>query len=62
MEKRLAWDDLAWIRKVSNLPVVLKGVQSAEDVRLAVKFGCEGVMLSNHGGRNLDGYVLKSWQ
>ncbi|KAL8389087.1 hypothetical protein RB595_008799 [Gaeumannomyces hyphopodioides] len=54
VEKRLVWDDIAWIRETSGLPVVLKGVQSAEDARLAVRYGCAGVMLSNHGGRSLD--------
>lgn len=54
VEKRLIWEDIAWIKEVSGLPVILKGVQSAEDARLAVKYGCEGIMLSNHGGRSLD--------
>lgn len=54
VDNRLVWEDIAWIKKVSGLPVVLKGVQSAEDARLAVKYGCEGIMLSNHGGRSLD--------
>ncbi|KAL8357142.1 hypothetical protein RB598_002120 [Gaeumannomyces tritici] len=54
VEKRLVWEDIAWIRETSGLPVVLKGVQSAEDARLAVRYGCAGVMLSNHGGRSLD--------
>ncbi|ORX93618.1 FMN-dependent dehydrogenase-domain-containing protein [Clohesyomyces aquaticus] len=55
VERGLVWGDVEWIKKVSGLPVVLKGVQSAEDAVMAVRYGCEGVMISNHGGRSLDG-------
>ncbi|KAI1763507.1 hypothetical protein GGR53DRAFT_497366 [Hypoxylon sp. FL1150] len=48
----LSWTDLAWIREEwGDGPLVLKGVQCAEDVRLALQYGCQGVVLSNHGGR-----------
>jgi len=57
VDKSLTWQDLAWIRRVSRLPIVLKGVQSAGDARMAVEYGVEGIMLSNHGGRSLDTYV-----
>jgi 4-hydroxymandelate oxidase len=50
----LTWDDLAWLRQVSTLPLVLKGVLTAEDARLAVEHGLAGVWVSNHGGRQLD--------
>jgi 4-hydroxymandelate oxidase len=53
-DQRLAWTDLEWIRRVSGLPLVLKGVLTAEDARLAVEHGCDGVLVSNHGGRQLD--------
>lgn len=56
IDKALSWDDLSWIRKASGgLPIVLKGVQTAEDVIKAAEYGVEGVLLSNHGGRSLDG-------
>lgn len=55
IDKSLTWDNLAWIREVSGLPIVLKGVQSAEDAICALEYGVEGIMLSNHGGRSLDG-------
>ncbi|KAF4448389.1 L-lactate dehydrogenase (cytochrome) [Fusarium austroafricanum] len=56
IDKSLSWDDLGWIREASGgLPIVLKGVQTAEDVIKATEYGCEGVLLSNHGGRSLDG-------
>lgn len=54
IDKSLTWEDLSWIRKTSGLPIVLKGVQSVQDARLAVKYGVDGIMLSNHGGRSLD--------
>ncbi|KAL6414498.1 L-lactate dehydrogenase (cytochrome) [Ilyonectria robusta] len=55
IDKALEWDDLRWIREASSVPIVLKGIQTVEDVRLAVDHGVDGVVLSNHGGRSLDG-------
>ncbi|KAF4976270.1 hypothetical protein FZEAL_7038 [Fusarium zealandicum] len=56
IDKSLCWDDLKWIREaIGGIPIVLKGVQSAEDVKKAAELGVEGVLLSNHGGRSLDG-------
>ncbi|OLN92079.1 Cytochrome b2, mitochondrial 2 [Colletotrichum chlorophyti] len=55
IDKSITWEDLTWIRQASGVPIVLKGVQTADDVRLAVEYGVDGVMLSNHGGRSLDG-------
>ena len=50
----LTWDSLAEIRSWSSLPLVLKGILSAEDARLAVEHGVNAVWVSNHGGRQLD--------
>lgn len=50
----LTWDDLAWLRGVTSLPLVVKGILTKEDARLAVEHGVEGVVVSNHGGRQLD--------
>lgn len=50
----LSWDDLAWLRKTTKLPMVLKGVQTVEDAVLAHAHGVDGIVLSNHGGRSLD--------
>jgi L-lactate dehydrogenase (cytochrome) len=47
------WEDLKWIRELWQGPIVLKGVQCAQDAKLAVEHGCEGILLSNHGGRQL---------
>ncbi|MFC1419659.1 alpha-hydroxy acid oxidase [Streptacidiphilus cavernicola] len=51
----LTWADLAWLRERSRLPLVLKGILTAEDARLAVEHGADAVVVSNHGGRQLDG-------
>jgi L-lactate dehydrogenase (cytochrome) len=51
----LSWNDVAWFRSRWNGPIVLKGVQSVDDARLAVDAGVDAIALSNHGGRQLDG-------
>lgn len=54
IDATLNWKDIAWLRSVTKLPVVLKGVQTAADAKLAMEHGIEGIILSNHGGRSLD--------
>lgn len=54
IDKSLVWDDIAWIKRTSGLPVVLKGVQTVADARMAAEYGADGIMLSNHGGGSLD--------
>ncbi|KAJ5779882.1 hypothetical protein N7457_007602 [Penicillium paradoxum] len=49
----LTWEDLDWISSEWGGPLVLKGIQSVEDVKLAVQHGVHGVLLSNHGGRQI---------
>jgi isopentenyl diphosphate isomerase/L-lactate dehydrogenase-like FMN-dependent dehydrogenase len=51
------WQDLDWLRSLSPLPIILKGILTAEDALLAVKYGVEGIIVSNHGGRQLDGVL-----
>ncbi|OTB02021.1 hypothetical protein M426DRAFT_13864 [Hypoxylon sp. CI-4A] len=51
IQPALSWADLAWIKEAWGGPLVLKGVQCAEDAKLALEHGCEGILLSNHGGR-----------
>ncbi|ADG75025.1 FMN-dependent alpha-hydroxy acid dehydrogenase [Cellulomonas flavigena DSM 20109] len=53
----LTWDDVAWLRATTSLPVLVKGVLHPADARLAVGHGVDGVIVSNHGGRQLDGAV-----
>ena len=55
IDSALSWDDLAWIRRHSKLPIIVKGIQSAADAKLSMDMGCAGIVVSNHGGRALDG-------
>ena len=50
----LSWEHIEWLRKTSALKIVLKGVMHPEDARLAVASGVDAIMVSNHGGRQLD--------
>lgn len=49
------WDDLAWLRAATRLPIVVKGLLSPDDARLAREHGADAIVVSNHGGRVLDG-------
>ncbi len=51
----LNWADIARLRAMTNLPIVLKGVRHADDARLAREHGVDGIVVSNHGGRQVDG-------
>ena len=53
----LRWDDLAWLRERTRLPLLAKGVLRAEDARRVLDAGFQGVIVSNHGGRQVDGAV-----
>ena len=53
----LTWDDLAWLREQTDVPVVLKGLQHPDDVRRARDAGVQAVVCSNHGGRQVDGAI-----
>src|SRR5581483_1909835 len=55
LDDSVSWRDLEWIAGESRLPVVLKGIVTAEDAELAVEHGAAAVIVSNHGGRQLDG-------
>ncbi|KAG0167500.1 hypothetical protein DFQ28_001707 [Apophysomyces sp. BC1034] len=54
IDPSLNWDDLPWFRSITKMPIILKGVQTPEDAVTAARLGCQGVVLSNHGGRQLD--------
>jgi L-lactate dehydrogenase (cytochrome) len=54
-QSMVTWDDLRWIRKVWTGPIVVKGVHIADDARRAVSEGADAIVVSNHGGRQLDG-------
>jgi len=53
----LTWDDLDWLRGLTDLPLVVKGVLTGEDAALALEHGADGISVSNHGGRQVDGAV-----
>jgi len=53
----LTWDDLAFLREHTGLPILLKGVLHPDDARRAVDVGMDGVVVSNHGGRQVDGAI-----
>ena len=53
----VTWDDVDWLRSITSLRVVLKGIVTAEDARIAIEHGVDGIVVSNHGGRQLDGAI-----
>ncbi len=54
IDPALSWNDLAWLRAHTTLPILVKGIQRPEDARIAMQMGCQGIVVSNHGGRALD--------
>jgi isopentenyl diphosphate isomerase/L-lactate dehydrogenase-like FMN-dependent dehydrogenase len=53
--KGLRWVDLGWLRSLTTLPILLKGIQHPDDVRQARDYGVDGIYCSNHGGRQANG-------
>jgi len=53
----ITWDDLSFLRKHTKLPIVLKGILHPDDAKKAVDYGMDGVIISNHGGRQVDGSI-----
>ena len=53
----LTWDDFAWLRERTKLPIVVKGILHPDDARLSVEHGLDAVVVSNHGGRQVDGAI-----
>jgi 4-hydroxymandelate oxidase len=56
-ESSLSWADVAWLREATALPLVLKGILDPADARRAVEHGVSAIVVSNHGGRQLDGAI-----
>ena len=56
----LTWEAIDWVRQLSPLPLVIKGIRTAEDARRAVDHGAAAIVVSNHGGRQLDGTLATS--
>ncbi|CAL8317348.1 unnamed protein product [Arctogadus glacialis] len=55
IDPTLSWDDIAWLKEHTRLPVVVKGILTGEDAKQALSHGVDGILVSNHGGRQLDG-------
>ncbi|HET7304069.1 MAG TPA: alpha-hydroxy-acid oxidizing protein, partial [Segeticoccus sp.] len=53
----ISWRDLAWLRERTSLPLLLKGILHPDDARLAVEHGVDGIIVSTHGGRQVDGSI-----
>ena len=54
-DQKLSWTDVEWLQSIWSGPIVLKGIQTVDDAQRAVDVGVQGIGLSNHGGRQLDG-------
>lgn len=55
IDASIKWADIAWLRQVTSLPVLVKGILTVEDSLMALEYGAGGIVVSNHGGRQLDG-------
>ena len=54
LSRPITWERIEWVRSLTTLPIVLKGILTAEDALMAVQHNIEGIIVSNHGGRQLD--------
>ena len=54
IDSSLSWEDIQWIRSITSLPIILKGVLHPDDALQAMKYNIQGIIVSNHGGRQLD--------
>uniref|UniRef100_A0A8C8AZS9 (S)-2-hydroxy-acid oxidase n=1 Tax=Otus sunia TaxID=257818 RepID=A0A8C8AZS9_9STRI len=55
LDPSVTWNDIYWLRSLTHLPIIIKGILTKEDAELAVSHGVQGIIVSNHGGRQLDG-------
>ncbi|XP_005010879.1 2-Hydroxyacid oxidase 1 [Anas platyrhynchos] len=55
IDSSVKWEDIKWLRGLTSLPIVMKGILRADDAKEAVKLGVNGILVSNHGARQLDG-------
>ncbi|NXU19782.1 HAOX2 oxidase, partial [Pardalotus punctatus] len=54
LDPSVTWNDIYWLRSLTCLPIIIKGILTREDAELAVRHGVQGIIVSNHGGRQLD--------
>jgi L-lactate dehydrogenase (cytochrome) len=57
----LNWEDVKWIRSIWKGPLILKGILDTDDAKLAAEHGADAIVVSNHGGRQLDGAPSSIW-
>ncbi|XP_049583145.1 2-Hydroxyacid oxidase 2 isoform X3 [Syngnathus scovelli] len=55
LDPSISWKDIYWLQSITRLPIIIKGILTKEDAELAVEHGVQGIIVSNHGGRQLDG-------
>ncbi|XP_053561749.1 2-Hydroxyacid oxidase 2 [Bombina bombina] len=55
LDPSINWKDIQWLKSLTRLPIIIKGILTKEDAELAVEHGVQGIIVSNHGGRQLDG-------
>ncbi|NXI56093.1 HAOX2 oxidase, partial [Chloroceryle aenea] len=55
LDPSVTWNDIYWLKSLTRLPIIIKGILTKEDAELAVRHGVQGIIVSNHGGRQLDG-------
>lgn len=55
LDPSITWKEIYWLRSLTRLPIIIKGILTKEDAELAVEHGVQGIIVSNHGGRQLDG-------
>lgn len=55
IDPSISWNDIYWLQSLTRLPIIIKGILTKEDADLAVRHGVQGIIVSNHGGRQLDG-------
>ncbi|XP_064873826.1 2-Hydroxyacid oxidase 2-like isoform X1 [Oncorhynchus nerka] len=55
LDPSISWKDVYWLQSLTRLPIIIKGILTKEDAELAVEHGVQGIIVSNHGGRQLDG-------
>lgn len=54
LDPAITWNDIAWLRSITSLPIILKGVINPKDIQIAIEHNIDAVIISNHGGRQLD--------
>ncbi|AFY79026.1 alpha-hydroxyacid dehydrogenase, FMN-dependent L-lactate dehydrogenase [Pleurocapsa sp. PCC 7327] len=57
IDPSVTWKDLEWLQSITRLPVIVKGILRGDDAKTAVEYGARGIIVSNHGGRQLDGAI-----